>query len=325
MPSDLAYLVDTNFIITLAEIGELSSLLKLQRIIVPNIILPELKTYDTRSRSPLINVSGNFTAIAKSNECFNFVDVTDEQKSALLEEISNALVGSNLKFLIELEQQLRSVTVPANWYQIPSVILNAGMRLKILQGCVSSTQLGDISFYRKNEDAIALEHADIQVCALQFSLKSSYVISMDSHIWRTLLHIDQNFRTKIVTIFLYLGKIYEDNPESFIDALTKTIEIRYKFADEITGSFSSMICYIDLEKALENVLARYVLDEIEEKRWTDSRTCARLLNLLTRIRQLLASNSPTNIYFDKEYFLKELQFVKQEFISLKGTKGLSKS
>lgn len=317
MSNSLTYILDTNFLITLGEIGELASLSSIASVVIPNDVLLELSKYDEYQGRNSLNLHTALLAIAKTGKGFSFIDATHEQKSELIRQITSNLEGSNLNFLIELEQQLGNVSTSKDWYRFPSVILLTSRQVKALQNCVSTTQLTSIGTYRKDENNIALEHADMHVCTLGCSLHLSYIISMDSQIWKTLIHVDPNQRQKIVTIFRYLAEIHRDHPDSFIDALIKTIEKRHKFASEITGSFSSTICFFDLEKSVENVLARYVSDVIEQKRWKDGASCAKLFNLKTRVRSLLSSNNPTSISFDQGIFIRDLRSMKQEFINLK--------
>lgn len=57
--------------------------------------------------------------------------------------------------------------------------------------------------------------------------------------------------------------MFKDEPTLFINALIKTIQKRHKFADSITGRFSSTVCFFDLEKAVETVLSRKISEQIE--------------------------------------------------------------
>jgi hypothetical protein len=142
---------------------------------------------------------------------------------------------------------------------------------------------------------------------------------MDACIWTALYIINPNLKDRIVSIFTYLRLIFKDEPKTFIESLRKVIEKRHKFAKDLLGSTASRICYIDLEKSVDDVLQRFISDVISKPLQTAQKdNVTELFNLKIKIRDLVRKHTHYNetISFDEEEFIKELKEIENSFIKL---------
>jgi len=305
-----SYIVDANFIITLNEIDRLFSLLDLKEVIIPRIVCREVKILGGKSEFKNSDLKNNFENFLKKHQSLSLVDATDNEKSEFVQKIAERV---RCEFLAELEDQIGKIQVPNGWKRLNYVFLRPSFIP--LENIVTNSSIKENERITKSEQFLVLQHADVHICALANKMTDSFILSMDACIWKSLIVIDNNAVNRIITIYNFLSLIHKDDPIGFIKSLKKVIVRRQKFAKNIIGSLASTVVFVELEKSVHKVLTQPIIEIIDEIKWREERRTffPKLLSVKRKTLNLIKYNSPTDISFNPDEFLRELGDIEAEF------------
>jgi hypothetical protein len=300
----MSFVVDSNFIITLKEIGHFDSISKFREVLVPKTVKDELHNFDSDIQShKIVNIQ--------------IIDVSDDETARFVAELAKKLRLVKLEFILELKDQVQKISLPIGWKSFTNIMVQN--TAKALSNVMTNKHDDEI-VVQTNAQTRVLGHADVHVCTLVCRNKKSYVLTMDTSIWRALYTIDPKFRDRIKPLFSCLKLMFRDDPKAFIMALTVTIEKRrYKFARNLLDNDASHICLEDLEKSVNDVLSRYLSDVVDKKLWDLQKdNITELISLRERVRNIVKDNTHLDgeLTFNDEQFIKELKGVHTSLISL---------
>lgn len=292
----MSFVVDTNFIITLSEIGQISSLTNLkEKVILPKSVKDEVD----RFRIDLEPVKSNISIFG----------VTDAQVENFVTELAKNLKENTITFILELKDNYENIHVPDKWSHIPNTILRSSTPREFTNVISNNQNIGMI--IEKDAQNRILGQADIHVCAVVTNNPDNFVMTMDASIWIALYHINNNFQNNIYPIFSSLRLLFKDNPLKFIDALTQVIaKKRYKFVKNVVDSVAARICYEDLLSSIDDVLQRTLSDLINENNWASQKdNYIELISLRERLRNVVEKNTTHNgeLSFSEEQFINDLK------------------
>ncbi len=295
----MAFVLDTNFIITLSEIGQIDSLLKLKRgVIVPQTVKTEVDCF----KIDLQHVQSNIS----------IKRVTDPEVANFITGLAKGLIGKNFCFVVELKDNYPNITVPNSWKYIPNVIVRPAA--SSLNNIITNDPNRNLVI-EKNEQTRILGQADVHVCAIIVQNQKNSVITMDTSIWMALYIINPKLKDNILPIFSSLKLLFRDEPLTFIDALSMTItKKRYKFTKNLADSAVARICYEDLLNSIDDVLQRYLSDLIEANNWSAEKSnYIQLMTLREQIREVVKKNSSHNgeLCFKDDQFINDLKGIRQ--------------
>jgi hypothetical protein len=298
----MAFVLDTNFVLTLNEIGQVESLSKLNKdVLIPKIVKDELKTVDIESQC----------GKAKN---LKIVNTTDLELTDFLLELSKKLETSMTKFILEMQDAADRIRLPPKWICVENVLVQNVLRNSVayLSKVFTNDQTAT-NIIKKDTQTQILGHADVHVCAIVFKDPDNCVMTMDTAIWAALRLTIPNSKERILPVFSSLRIIFKDEPNTFIDALVNTISgKRYKFAKNISNSDASRVCYDDLDKSIDDVLSRYISSLVDDAKWSSSKVFIDLIKLRDNARKVVAANTAFNgeLSFNDDQFIKELKGIK---------------
>jgi CRISPR/Cas system-associated protein Csx1 len=300
----MSFVVDTNIVITLIDIGQVRALSKLKEVLIPQTVKNEIRDFDSQLRSDMrINVK--------------IIDVSDGDTTRFVAELAKKLLSTGIRFVLELKDQASKVPLPTGWKQIPDVIIQNGANS--LSNVYTNMENAKI-IVKKTEQTRILGQADIHVCTLVHKNKKHYVLTMDTSIWSALHIISPESRDRVKPIFSCLKLMFKDDPKTFIEALMMTIvKKRYKFARNLFDNNASHICLEDLRKSVDDVLQRYLSDIVEKKLWDSQKdNIAELISLRERVRNIVKNNTHLDgeLTFNEDEFINELRDVHTSLVTL---------
>jgi hypothetical protein len=297
----MAFVVDTNFIITLDEIEQISALSKLKKgVLIPESVNDEIKGF----KIDLQPVSSSISVVS----------VKDSETERFITELAIKLQKIALHFVIELRASMPRIVTPTKWKCISDVIVRDKDCASALQNIITNN-LAIINVIEKNTQTKILGYADVHVCTTVFGNRNHFALTMDTSIWSALYITDPRFKDRIIPIFGSLRLMFRDEPLVFIDALTMTIaKKRYKFAKNVADADASRVCYEDLVRSVDDVLQRKLSDLIDTANWSSRKdNYIQLIALREQVRNIVKSNTKHNgeLSFDEPQFIKDLTEVRK--------------
>jgi hypothetical protein len=308
----MAFVLDTNFLITLNEIGQINSLAKLKKgVLIPDVVKHEVDCF----RIDLQPVKSNITVVG----------VTDSQVEKFISELAKNLQGNKICFVLELRGDYAKVHTPTTWSYIPNAILrdNAHAFTNVITNKQNPNMI-----IEKDEHTRILGHADVHVCAVITNNQKNFVLTMDASIWLALYTINRDLQKNIYPIFSSLRLLFKDDPLTFINALTLVIsKKRYKFVKNILDTVAAQICYEDLLSSIDDVLQRPLSDLIKVNSWSEQKNnYMQLFSVRERLRHLVQNNTKHNgeLSFDEDKFINDLKAIQTSLNTTVQNQGATK-